>query len=389
MRTRKCILCSIEITGGNDSREHLIQNSIGGRKRVRGVTCKTCNSATGEEWDAEFARQLQPLSAFFSITRQRGEVPPHLLTTVSGQEFIRRSDGQMTVARPSYEEAQTDGGVRISISAPTMQQARQLLNRAKARYAQIDADSIVASAESKYQYLDEPMKMSLGFGGEKAGRSLVKSCVTLAVNAGMDAAECVNALEYLRNPKGFPCFGYFYERDLICNRPNEVFHCVAISGDPQSGQLIGYAEYYGVYRVIVGLSDRYTGRPVKAVYAINPITGKEISGLDVDLALTPKDIQDTYEYKKIPHGAMAEAADKVIPIGMKNNLDREMQSAIKRAVHYAFANCGARKGEMPTREQKLKLARLVSEQLQPFIMHNLRPRSADLARLARRAEKKK
>lgn len=303
-----CILCPVEITDENDFREHVIQNAIGGRKRVKGVLCTNCNSTTGAEWDAEFARQLQPLSAFFSIIRQRGEVPPQPVTTVSGQQFIRRSDGQMTLARPSYEEVQTDAGPRISINAPTPKLARLLLDRAKAKYPQIDAASIAASVQSTYQYLDEPVKMSLGFGDEKAGRSLVKSCVTLAVYAGIDAAQCVNALEYLRNPQGFPCFGYFYERDLIRTRPSEVFHCVSVSGDPQSAQLIGYAEYFGIYRVIVGMSDRYTGPFLKAVYAINPMTGMEITGLDVDLALTPQEIQDTYDYKKIPDGAMAEAA---------------------------------------------------------------------------------
>jgi HNH endonuclease len=324
-----CILCPVEITDENDSREHIIQNAIGGRKRVKGVLCTKCNSTAGKEWDAEFARQLQPLSAFFAITRQRGEVPPQLVTTISGRELIRRSDGQLTLARPSYEEVQTDAGTRILISAPAPKQAQQLLERAKAKYPQIDAASIAASAQATYQYLDEPIKMSLGFGGEKSGRSLVKSCVTLAVDAGIEAAECVDALEYLRDPQGFPCFGYFYERDLIRNRPNEVFHCVGISGDPQSEQLIGYAEYYGFYRVIVGMSDRYTGRPIKAVYAINPLTGKEISGLDLDLALTPQEIQDTYDYKKIPDGAMAEAAGRVIPIGMKNNFERERDAALR------------------------------------------------------------
>jgi hypothetical protein len=367
-----CILCPVEITGENDSREHVIQNAIGGRKRAKGVLCTNCNTTTGREWDAEFARQLQALSAFFAITRQRGEVPPQPVTTLSGQQFIRRSDGQMTLARPSYEEVQTDAGTRISISAPTPKLARQLLERAKAKYPQIDAASIAASAQSTYQYLDEPIKMSLGFGGEKAGRSLVKSCVTLAVYAGIDAAQCINALEYLRNPRGFPCFGYFYERDLIHNRPSEVFHCVAVSGDPQSGQLIGYAEYFGLYRMIVGMSDRYTGRSLKAVYAINPITGTEITGLDVDLALTPQEIQDTYDYKKIPDGAMAEAAGRVIPIGIKSDFERERDAVTKRAVEYAFAHCGAKQGEMLTEEHMRKVSQLAVEQLMPFVTRNLR-----------------
>jgi hypothetical protein len=223
-----------------------------------------------------------------------------------------------------------------------------------------------------YQYLDEPIQMSLGFGGEKAGRSLVKSFVTLAIDAGIAGAECINALEYLRNPQGFPCFGYFYERDLIRNRPSEVFHCVAVSGDPQSRQLIGYAEYFGFYRVIAGMSDQYTGPSAKAVYALNPITGTEITDIDVDLALTPQEIQDTYDYKKIPDGAMAAAAYRVIPIGMKNAFERERDAATERAVKYAWAHCGAKEGEMLTEEHIRKVSQLVAEQLMPFIRHNTR-----------------
>jgi hypothetical protein len=120
------------------------------------------------------------------------------------------------------------------------------------------------------------------------------------------------------------------------------------------------------------MSDRYTGCSFKAAYVINPMTGKEIKGLDIDLALTAQEIQDTYAYKKIPDGGMAEAASRVIPIGMNNDFERERRAAIKRAVEYAFAHCGAKEGEILTDEHKLKLARLVSDQLRPFIMHNLR-----------------
>jgi hypothetical protein len=56
--------------------------------------------------------------------------------------------------------------------------------------------------------------------------------------------------------------------------------------------------------------------------------------------------QDNYDYKMIPDGAMAEAAGRVIPIGLKNDFERERDVAIKRAIKYAFANCGAKEGEM-------------------------------------------
>jgi hypothetical protein len=81
--------------------------------------------------------------------------------------------------------------------------------------------------------------------------------------------------------------------------------------------------------------------------------------------------QDNYDYKMIPDGTMAEAVGRVIPIGLKNDFERERDVAIKRAIKYAFANCGA-KGRGDAGRTRLKLSSLASEQLIPFIMHNLR-----------------
>jgi len=374
MPNPKCILCPAEITEANDSYEHIILNAIGGRKRVRGLLCKPCNQTTGDSWDAELARQLQPLSSFFGIKRQRGPLPTQIVTAVSGNQYARRRDGQLTLAGPVYEEIKTNAETRILIRARTPKEARQLLSRAKAKYPQLDVEDLAAQVQFSHEYLDEIFKMDINFGGEKSGRSIVKSCVALAVHYGLRATDCDGAVEYLTNPQGFPCFGYFHERDLIRNRPNQVFHCVAVSGDSQSDLLIGYAEYFGVYRVVVGMSDRYVGRDFKAAYAVNPISGKEIKGLDINLALSKADLREIYDYKKVPDGAMAEDASKVIPIALANDFEREKRAAIKRAVEYAFANCGAKPGDLLTDEQKLKLPKLVTEHLMPFLMHNMRSR---------------
>ncbi|GAL13836.1 hypothetical protein JCM19233_4843 [Vibrio astriarenae] len=74
----KCALCDVEITEKNDTKEHLIPNAIGGRKKVKGFICENCNNASGDDWESELAKQLNPLSLFFGISRERGEAPPQL-----------------------------------------------------------------------------------------------------------------------------------------------------------------------------------------------------------------------------------------------------------------------------------------------------------------------
>ena len=53
---RQCALCGEPFADGDDSREHIIPNAIGGRKKIAGFLCRNCNSKTGKEWDSELAR---------------------------------------------------------------------------------------------------------------------------------------------------------------------------------------------------------------------------------------------------------------------------------------------------------------------------------------------
>ena len=59
---RKCLLCETDLIGEAQSREHVIPESLGGRKRTSMALCRQCNSTTGHEWDAELERQLRAVS---------------------------------------------------------------------------------------------------------------------------------------------------------------------------------------------------------------------------------------------------------------------------------------------------------------------------------------
>lgn len=42
MSNNLCALCDTEITIDNDTREHVIPNAIGGRKKISGFICENC-----------------------------------------------------------------------------------------------------------------------------------------------------------------------------------------------------------------------------------------------------------------------------------------------------------------------------------------------------------
>ncbi|MBE0448829.1 MAG: HNH endonuclease [Actinobacteria bacterium] len=369
--TPKCALCDKDITEENDTKEHLIPNAIGGRRKVKGFICESCNNTSGDVWESALAKQLNPLSLFFGISRERGEAPSQLFETTGGDKLKLNLHGSMDIEKPLYSEAplESGAGVQIQIKARSMPEAKRMLQGVKRKYPQVDLNELLNNAKSESSYCSDMLKFNLSFGGHEAGRSIVKSALALAVSSGIPAEVCVEAKNYLKNEEGEACFGYFYDSDLVKNRPEGTpFHCVSIKGCNETKQVIGYVEYFGVQRVVLCLSDSYEGEDISSTYSINPITGEELS-LAVELNLSNEEIREAYDYKKIPDGSVEDAFDKVIPAGMKASFEKEKDRVLSEAVKHVFENCGAKEGEMLMPEHINKLTGIVMEKLEPFILH--------------------
>ena len=371
MPSPQCVLCDVPITEANDSREHVIPNSIGGRLRTRGFICTNCNNSAGETWDADLARQLNPLCLFFGIVRERGVPPPQIFETTAGEKFIHSVDG-LSPARPTYKEEHTDAGIRIDIVARTKREARKMLEGLKRKYPQADIAALLAQATVRSSYPKGMVTFGISFGGETAGRSLVKTAAAFAHRSGVAVSDCCVATKYLRDASASACFGYYYQDDLVVPRPSGVpLHCVAVSGNPTTGLLLGYIEYFGVQRVVVCLSDTYRGSAINLAHAVDPMTGSEL-GLSVQLPFSVADIEAIYDYQKMPDGALEQAFSGVLPTGLKKHFEAEQQRVVHDAVQYAFANCGAKEGEILTEEHIRKLSGLAAHKMMPFILRNLR-----------------
>jgi len=209
-----CALCEKEITLDNDSREHIVPESIGGRRRVGGYLCRDCNSIAGAKWDAVAAEQLNALCLLFGIQRQDGTVPAGDFETESGQTVRVHPDGHMSLR--DVEPTVTISGSKAQIKARrrTKAEARKMLNGMKRRYPKLDVDEVMQTLVEERTYLSEPVRATFNFGGLQSGRSVFMAALALAVASGINAKTCEQATDCLRNDKGEPCFGYFYRRDL-------------------------------------------------------------------------------------------------------------------------------------------------------------------------------
>ncbi len=371
-----CFICGDPLTAENDSREHVIPRAIGGRLRTRGFICVKCNSVSGETWDAEAAEQLNALSLFFVISREGNAPPSQKVKTVSGQELLLRPDGRLDMTKPSIEVRKTDAGKELRVSTRNEREARQVLEGLKRTYPEIDVEAILQAAQTTYTPPDGPVTFSVEFGGAGAGRSVVKSAAAYASYCGLDASLFKTAKNYLDDAAAEPPFGYYHDTDLVIGRPKGIpIHCVALKGDPETGLLLGYVEYFGFQRMVVCLSDAYEGERINHSYGIDPLTGKAVD-LQIDLPFNKADLAAIYNYERLPIETMKQAFGDVIPTGMRRQAEAEQARAFAEAINYGFRNCGAEPGAELTVDQIKKLSGLVVEKLTPYLVRMVasRPR---------------
>lgn len=373
MNLPNCALCDIIITNDNDTKEHIIPNAIGGRKKIKGFICRACNSTSGDSWDKELAKQLNPLSLFFGVKRERDSAPSQVFETTAGDKLKLHANGSMSNESPVFLENVLDDGIstKINIQARNIKEAKNMLKGVKKKYPKFDIEDAFSKLEVQSSYCSDMLRMDFSMGGAEAGRSIVKSALALAVYSGIPTESCIEATSYLNNEDSEACFGYFYESDLVKNRPQDTpIHCVSVKGCDKSNQVIAYVEYFGVQRMVLGLGTNYTGEAISNTYSINPITGEELE-LAVELNLTKNEIREAYQYKKIPSGSVEEAFEKVIPAGMKASYEKEQNRVVNKAIQKAFEKCGAEEGEKLTQEHIEKVKNRVLEELMPFILHQI------------------
>ena len=303
-----------------------------------------------------------------NVNRVRGENRQFMVETISERRLAVNPDGSMTIAEPLFEAQELDGKTEVKIRARTMREFRTMVSGLKKKHPQLDVNELVKRAERKQDYSREPYAISLNVGGPLAGRSIIKSCLAMVYDAGLDIGHCKEAGLYLLKD-GKPCFGYYNERDVVRNRHKRTFfHCVHICGDPERRQLLAYVEYFGWMRIVACLSRNYEGIAFSHCYAIDPVSGKELD-LDIELAIDPSDVSEIYDYRKVNFGEVSRALGELVGAWREMDRERARTHAIEDAWNFACEECGIEEGDILSDEQAARFARVVANRLAPFLEH--------------------
>lgn len=368
----KCALCHSNLNARNKSKEHIIPNAIGGRRKTNGFICDACNNKRGASWDAELAKQLNWFSLALGISRERGEVPRQIVETLEGERFWQLSDGSFVPEKPSYSEKDQDGRITISMTSSSMADARQRLKGVARKYPKFDMRRALDEMEVKTSFLSSPLHVNLSLGGPAAGRSLVKTAFAFASECGINHEQCEKASSYLLDESSddHP-FGYAYISDLVINRPEKnIFHCVSLHADPVTERIYSYIEYFGLFRIVVLLGEKYDGPYKNVCYSINPVNGAPLN-LRVN-EIETEEFQDILAGNGFDHAKHKIAADYAFPIILERSRERTLESFVRQGFEHAGEQLGLKEGEIIPPEKAAQFTAFMMQKIGPYIEHLVR-----------------
>ncbi len=365
--TKRCALCLAPITASNSTREHILPNAIGGRRRTRDFICKRCNSETGSAWDSELARQFQLFCVMFDVSRQRGGNQAVLVKTLSGRKLKCNPDGLLIDASPRFETQVQDGRTHVSIRARSHGELKKMLRDLSDDHPNLNVQRLLLDATMTEERLDEPLQLSHRFGGHLAGRSAVKSCLALACESGLSSEDCPHAIEYLVSD-GNACFGYYNETDPVVDRPERTpLHCVHVCANPETGLVLSYVEYFGFQKIVACLSSNYSGPAREGSYAINPLTGEELN-LKIELDLRREDIAAVCDNERFDEDRRIGDLKECICVWSIRNKERVIGTAMDEAIVDACTQLELDSDEVIPKEKLPEFVDLLSRRMADLML---------------------
>ena len=368
----KCFLCEKEFgyDGVENSDEHIIPNALGGRITLKSFICRSCNNITGYEWDGVLCQNLEGLSVFAGVSRDRGKLPSRAFKSASNSnvEYVIYDDGRIEYRNFSIEKFESGNQTKFNIVAKDRKAAKNALKRLKSETgASINIDEVMLKNLSVNRgYIDDAIKHRVQIDSIPAGKSMTKTILAWASVSGIDIRKCSDALNFLHGT-GEPCFGWYSDKDLVVNRPSdEILNCISISANPETGLILGYVEYYNFIKAVICLGKNYSGEKIVKSYCSNPVT-KKIFDVKVILYFKMNDIFDIYDYKYLNNIVRTKDLGSLISISQKRHRDIEINE-ICDLICIDLEN--KINEEMTDEEANLITENVVTKYLLPFLKHN-------------------
>ncbi|TGM57106.1 HNH endonuclease [Leptospira vanthielii] len=320
---RICYICKDEIKSQNQSKEHIIPNSIGGKLKSLDLLCKTCNSNFGAKSDAELAKQFNFICNVLNIERDNGEPQPILVEKVkTGEKYKVTPDGLFQLKNPEIVQKVTGKEVSIKIKARTKKEAKNILENLKKKYPKLNVEEFLNKAVNIEEEFIEPIHADLSIGGKEIFQSILKSALNYYIFKTQNIEPVKKAIEQLKNYSLNLVEPIIPEFSIYDLETSDINHSIFIHGNQKEKKLYAIIEYFNIYHFIVKLSDEYCDEDISLLYVYDIISKIEVPK-NIKFNYLPNFIfQYTYPNSEHKFPLLQERANRIMKIAEIRNFDK-------------------------------------------------------------------
>jgi|GEM_PF-2114425 len=293
-KLNRCYDCGEIITKKNESKEHIIHNSIGGRLKSTKLLCSVCNPKYSPTIDLEIEKQLGPFVSALGIKRERKKkVIDFVVVDAAGNE---KHMGQHLIPLEKMI-IDTDGEPKTYHVQPGQYEAKKAELEAalkNAKYEYRYEEHLEHHNEAVFIKNEKSTKPGeVGFGGIPYLRGVAKMALNYYLHRGYNKSHATKIIDFVKVGTGdVPVYFYApsnFEAHTV--EQDEVSHIIHIRGSKQYKMLYAYVELFNLQSVLIPFDMEYDGDEINDTYAYD-LLNNQVMDKKVLLKLTRQHLQD-------------------------------------------------------------------------------------------------
>lgn len=289
----KCYICESTITKENETEEHIILNSLGGKLKSKTLICRNCNSKLGNEIDSELSDMLNPIANLLNIDRDRGRAQAFkVYDSVNGETYNILPGGKPERSKPVIDEEINNGRGQVRITARSYKEARHILKGYKKKYKDFtkDIDDVIKEGSRNKTYITQPINIDLCVGNNNIYKAICKMAINFYIYVGGNSKYIKHLIPYILGENNEDNYTrVYYKNSEIVLKNEEILHSLIIKGDNSEGILFAYIELFNVYKYVVLLNESYSGEDIEHSYLFNVVTREKVNN-NYNLSIKRNDI---------------------------------------------------------------------------------------------------
>jgi hypothetical protein len=262
-----CYLCGNIIDEKSKSKEHIIQNALGGKLKSYEILCKECNGELNKKIDVDFLKIMAPIYTNVELETDR-EINPsvHGYDLLNNLEIIRKNRNYVSKKPKYYPE-------KNLLFCPKNQE-KNYKNYISDNYPDVNINNIkvVNNIESLFA-----MEFELN-DNEKFKKGIVKIALGYAYYSSVEREKLIHVIDEEEKDivtKDINFIAYLPKN--YCNDNFTPTHILGLYGSKKENILYCYVELFGVFKFYIILNSIYDGDDIKESYIYDFDESKEIA----------------------------------------------------------------------------------------------------------------